>query len=57
MKIVSDRDRDITDARAIVKRRLSELDRSYLELRINEPSELLERPDIRARWNQWTTNS
>jgi len=57
MKIVSDRDRDITDARAIVKRRLSELDRSYLEPRINEPSELLERPDIRARWNQWTTNS
>jgi predicted nucleotidyltransferase len=57
MKIVSDRDRDIADARAIVKRRLTELDRDYLEPRINELSELLERPDIRARWTEWTTNS
>lgn len=54
MKIVSDRDRDIADAKAIVRRRLSELDRNYLEPRIDELASLLERPDIRARWNEWT---
>jgi len=54
MKIVSDRDRDIADARALVKRRFSELDRTYLEPRIDELSSLLERPDIRARWDEWS---
>jgi predicted nucleotidyltransferase len=57
MKIVSDRERDIGDAREIVRLRLAELDRNYLEPRINELSELLVRPDIRARWKEWTTNS
>ena len=54
MKIVSDRERDVADARAIVQRRLRELDRNYLEPRISELSSLLDRPDILARWEEWT---
>jgi hypothetical protein len=53
MKIVSDRDRDLADARGIVERRRLTLDRGYLEPRIRELARLLERPEIEARWHQW----
>lgn len=54
MKIVSDRERDLADARAIIRRRLQQLDREYLDPRIHELSRLLERPDIDARWRAWS---
>jgi hypothetical protein len=54
MKIMSDRPRDIADAEAIVRRRVRELDRHYLEPRINELSAALENPDIVRRWRHWT---
>lgn len=53
MKIISERDQDIADARAVALRRFSQLDRAYLEPRIDEPAMLLERPEIARRWEAW----
>lgn len=53
MKIVSDRPRDLDDARGVTSRRFSELDLAYLEPRVRELSELLERPGMMARWEEW----
>ena len=53
MKIISDRERDLSDARALVLRRWRELDVDYLEPRITELSRLLERADIEQRWSAW----
>jgi hypothetical protein len=53
MKIISNRDRDQSDARAIVLRRLADLDLGYLEPRILELAELLARDDIKRRWEEW----
>ena len=53
MKIISDRQRDLDDARAIVRRRLSELDLEYLEPRIAEMATLLERDEINSLWHKW----
>jgi len=53
MKIVSERERDLTDARRLVERRLPELDRAYLEPRIEELAALLDDPRIRERWRAW----
>lgn len=53
MKIVSDRERDVADAAALVRRRLSDLDLAYLEPRIEEIAVLLGRSDIRERWREW----
>jgi hypothetical protein len=55
MKIISDRPRDLADAEALTRRRLDTLDRAYLEPRIREFAESLERPEILARWSTWTT--
>jgi GAF domain-containing protein len=49
------RRRDLADAEAIVRRRASELDRSYLEPRVRELAAALEREDILDRWREWTT--
>jgi nucleotidyltransferase AbiEii toxin of type IV toxin-antitoxin system len=54
MKIISDRPRDLADAEALTRRRADTLDRTYLEPRIREFAESLERPDILVRWHQWT---
>src|SRR4029077_19564394 len=54
MKIISDRPRDLADAESIVRRRVSELDREYLEPRLRELATLLERDEIVERWKQWT---
>lgn len=51
-KIISDRERDINDARGVTIRRMSSLDISYLEPRIRELSDALDRPEI---WNSWAT--
>jgi Nucleotidyltransferase of unknown function (DUF6036) len=53
MKILSDRERDIADARGVALRRMDDLDLEYLEPRIEELATLLERPEIRTRWAQW----
>lgn len=54
MKVISERDRDLADARAVVARRLPELDLAYLGPRVAELSAILERPEILARWRAWT---
>lgn len=54
MKIISDRDRDLADARALVLRLLPALDLHYLEPRIIELARLLKRPAIEERWSEWT---
>jgi predicted nucleotidyltransferase len=54
MKIVSDRERDLQDVQGIIRRRLGSLDRAYLEPRIRELSQLLERPEIESRWREWS---
>jgi hypothetical protein len=53
MKIISSRERDLADARAIVLRRLDSLDLGYLEPRVAELAALLARDDIKRRWEQW----
>jgi hypothetical protein len=53
MKVISERERDIADARGVAIRRMTELDLDYLEPRINELASLLERPEVRARWDRW----
>ena len=53
MKIISERDRDLDDARAIVRRRLATLDLEYLEPRITQMSTLMENDEIAARWRRW----
>jgi hypothetical protein len=57
MKIVSDRERDLTDAHALVLRRLADLDLEYLEPRITELARLLDRRDIQERWMTWKQES
>jgi hypothetical protein len=53
MKVISERERDVGDARGVAIRRMQELDLGYLEPRIDELASLLERPEIRARWDGW----
>ena len=53
MKMISERDRDLADAQAIVRRRLHELDLQYLEPRVREMAILLERDEIFSRWELW----
>ena len=52
-KIISTRERDLADARAVVVRRLASLDLGYLEPRIRELASLLERPEISELWASW----
>jgi hypothetical protein len=52
-KIISTRERDLADARAVVVRRLATLDFVYLEPRVAELASLLERPEIAERWATW----
>jgi hypothetical protein len=53
MKIISKRERDVADARAIVLRRFARLDLGYLEPRIAELASLLARNEIKRRWDEW----
>ena len=52
-KIVSERERDLTDARGVTRRRIESLDLTYLDLRIRELAETLERPGIWNSWEKW----
>lgn len=56
MKIVSERPRDLEDVRSVILRQRS-LDFEYLEPRIRELSELLERPEILDSFRQWLEES
>ena len=56
-KVISDRQRDLEDARSITLRRLKLLDLTYLEPRIRELSDALERPDIWDSWTRWKKES
>jgi hypothetical protein len=53
LKIISKRDRDLTDVQGILRRRFPELDLEYLEPRIEELSTLLSRPEILQNWSRW----
>ncbi len=57
MKIISDRERDLADAEAMIRRRAGKLDLGYLEPRIAELARLLDRPEITRRWSQWRGSS
>jgi hypothetical protein len=50
MKIISDRERDLGDARGIAIRQIAVLDLPYLEPRIRELAALLDRSEILERW-------
>jgi len=56
MKIVSERARDLQDARGVALRRMAELDLGYLEPRIEELARLLERPRILRLWESWNAS-
>jgi hypothetical protein len=56
-KIVSERETDLQDARSIVLRRLRLLDLPYLEPKIRELSDSLDRPELWHAWNQWKKES
>lgn len=46
LKIISNREKDISDVKEILKRQINRIDRSYLDPRIKELSILLDRPEI-----------
>lgn len=50
LKIVSDREQDLADIRGVVRLQGERLDLEYLEIRIEELADLLERPQILAFW-------
>jgi predicted nucleotidyltransferase len=52
-KIVSERQRDADDVRAILSRQRSRLDFTYLDPRISKLSGVLERPEIWRLWLDW----
>ncbi len=57
MKAVSNRERDRADAEGVTVRRLEDLDLGYLEPRICELAELLGRPEIARRWEEWKSKA
>ncbi|MDH3254837.1 MAG: nucleotidyltransferase [Acidobacteriota bacterium] len=50
LKIASLRDRDLADVRGVAKRQRDRLDLDYLEPRIEELANLLDRPEIATFW-------
>ena len=56
-KIISDREKDIDDARGVAIRRMGSLDITYLEPRIRELSDALDRPEIWKFWIEWKKNT
>ena len=53
LKIISDRSKDVDDVRGILKFQKEKLDYDYLEPRISELANLLEKPDIKQNWETW----
>jgi len=54
MKLVSEREKDLADARALLRRFGNSLDRAYLLPKLEELSEALSRPDILQIFQQHT---
>ena len=52
-KIFSERDQDLRDVQAILRRRGPELDRTYLDPCVQELAEALERPDVWSNYERW----
>lgn len=52
-KIISDRERDLKDVEGIMRLRGPDLDRDYLDPRVQELADILERPDIWSRYQGW----
>ena len=52
MKIISERQKDIEDARRLLRRYRTSLDRGYLEPLLRELAESLARSDILATWEE-----
>jgi len=50
LKIVSERERDLADVEALLRRRRTEIDRSYLDPRVHELATLLMRPELERRY-------
>lgn len=53
LKIISDRPRDLEDVQGILRYRKDNLDYNYLEPRIQDLANLLDRPDILSQWERW----
>jgi hypothetical protein len=53
MKIISNREQDLTDAAGVTVRRMAELDLAYIEPRVRELADLLGNPEITRRWLAW----
>ena len=53
MKIISDRSRDLEDVHGILHVQKNHLDHDYLKPRIDELSDLLDKPAIKEKWRQW----
>ena len=52
MKLISERQKDIEDARLLIRRFAKTLDRDYLEPRLRQISEAFARPDILEIYNR-----
>ncbi|MCF8111923.1 MAG: nucleotidyltransferase [Desulfobacteraceae bacterium] len=57
LKIISDRPRDLEDVQGILRFRKETLDYNYLEPRIQDLANLLDRPDILSQWERWNQKS
>jgi len=55
-KIISDREKDINDARGVAVRRMKSMDLIYLESRIQELSNAMEKPEIWQLWQKWKSS-
>ena len=53
LKIFSERSKDLDDIRGIVQFQREKLDYTFLDTRIEELSNLLDRPEIWRQWVQW----
>ena len=56
-KIISEREQDLRDVKAILRRRSHSLDRTYLDPRIQELADAFERPDIWSNYERWLHGS
>jgi len=52
-KIVSERERDLADARGVTLRRIQSLDITYLDSRVRELADSLGRSEILSNWERW----
>ena len=53
LKIISERSKDLEDVRSLLRYQRDNLDYTYLEPRIMELSDLLDRPGISQKWEKW----